>query len=141
MSANDIMGFWRYTKTFSSNSRDVVPYLDEVTAALEKRDWDPQDVFAVRLALDEAVANAIEHGNRRDPNKKIQVTAEITAECALISIRDDGVGFALDSVKDPTLDENVESPNGRGLFLIKNFMTRVWHNEKGNVIYMEKSPR
>ena len=90
-------------------------------------------------ALDEAVANAIEHGNRRDPTKKIQATAEITQNRALISIQDDGGGFTQDAVNDPPLDENIERPHGRGLFLIKNFMTRVWHNEKGNVIYMDKS--
>ena len=59
MAAYDKMGYWRCTKTFSSDSRAIGPYLDEVTAALEKRDWNPQDVFAVRLALDEAVANDI----------------------------------------------------------------------------------
>ena len=141
MAAYDKMGYWRCAKTFSSDSRAIGPYLDEVTVALENRGWNPQDVFAVRLALDEAVANAIEHGNRRDPTKKIQATAEITQNRALISIQDDGGGFAQDAVNDPTLDENIEQPHGRGLFLIKNFMTRVWHNEKGNVIYMEKSPQ
>lgn len=129
---------WRFEKIIPSVSASVAPFLDAIVAELEQREWNPSDVFAIRLALDEAVANAIEHGNRHDPEKKVQLTAEISGERILVSIQDEGTGFSLDSICDPTLEENLETPQGRGLFLIRNFMTRVWHNETGNVIYMEK---
>ena len=132
---------WRFDKAFPSVSASVAPFLDAIVAELEERAWDPADVFAIRLALDEAVANAIEHGNRHDPEKKVQLSAEISGERILVSIQDEGPGFSFDSIRDPTLEENLEIPQGRGLFLIKNFMTRVWHNESGNIIYMEKRPQ
>lgn len=131
---------WSYAKELPSVSADVAPFLDAIVAELEKRSWDAADLFAIRLALDEAVANAIEHGNRRDPKKKVCLSAEIFGDRILVSIQDEGPGFPAGSIKDPTLVENLELPTGRGLFLIRNFMTRVWHNEKGNIIYMEKKP-
>lgn len=140
MNREEKSNVWRYSKTFSSVSASVVPFLDAIVAELEARNWNPGDVFAIRLALDEAVANAIEHGNKRDPNKKIILTAEISGDRILVSIQDEGAGFCREDVRDPTLEENLELPQGRGLFLIKNFMTRVWHNDKGNIIYMEKCP-
>ncbi|MGI6400793.1 MAG: ATP-binding protein [Thermoguttaceae bacterium] len=140
MSSSDNSDVWRYSKTFASVSSNVTPFLDAIVAELEARSWNPDDIFAIRLALDEGVANAIEHGNRRDPAKKVLLNAEISGKRILVSIQDEGPGFSLDSVKDPTLQENIELPQGRGLFLIRNFMTRVWHNSKGNVIYMEKRP-
>ena len=132
---------WRFERNFPSVSASVVPFLDAIVAELEKREWNPSDVFAIRLALDEAVANAIEHGNRHDPEKKVQLCAESSGERILVSIQDEGPGFSFDSIRDPTLEENLEIPQGRGLFLIRNFMTRVWHNDRGNVIYMEKRPQ
>ena len=132
---------WRFDKTFPSVSASVAPFLDAIVAELEGRAWDPGDVFAIRLALDEAVANAIEHGNRRDPEKKVQLSAEISGDRILVSIQDEGPGFSFDSIRDPTLEENLEIPRGRGRFLIRNFMTRVWHNDRGNIIYMEKRPQ
>lgn len=141
MTSDVNQNLWRHVKELPSVSADVAPFLDAIVEELERRSWDGGDVFAIRLALDEAVANAIEHGNRRDPSKKIILTAEICGERILVSIQDEGPGFHVDAVKDPTLAENLELPAGRGLFLIRNFMTRVWHNEKGNIIYMEKTPQ
>ncbi|MBR0224605.1 MAG: ATP-binding protein [Thermoguttaceae bacterium] len=141
MPSNEKTDAWRFAQTFASVSSSVAPFLDAVVAELEARSWNPGDVFAIRLALDEAVANAIEHGNRRDPDKKVRLSAEISGERILVSIQDEGPGFNFDAIKDPTLDENLELPQGRGLFLIRNFMTHVWHNDKGNIIYMEKIPQ
>lgn len=141
MSSNERTDVWRFAQTLASVSSNVAPFLDAIVAELETRAWNPGDVFAIRLALDEAVANAIEHGNRHDPNKNVRLSAEISGERILVSIQDEGPGFKFDSVKDPTLDENLELPQGRGLFLIRNFMTHVWHNDKGNIIYMEKIPQ
>ncbi len=130
--------FWQYSVCIPSVSGAGSKSIDSIIEELERRSWNEQDLFAVRLALDEAVMNAIEHGNQRDPNKTVKIDANIGVDKARISVCDEGDGFSQEDVPDPLASENLESPCGRGLFLIRSFMTRVWHNPKGNVIYMEK---
>ena len=129
---------WQYSVSIPSVSGAGSKSIDLIIDELERRSWNEQDLFAVRLALDEAVMNAIEHGNQRDPNKTVKIDANVGDNKARISVCDEGDGFSEESVPDPLASDNLESPCGRGLFLIRNFMTRVWHNAKGNVIYMEK---
>ena len=131
---------WRYTTSFLSVSGAEEPFVDAVLKELERRAWSPKDLFAVQLALAEAIANAVEHGNRRDATKKVDVSAEVSAERVLLSVRDEGVGFDESATPNPTLDENLEIPTGRGLLLIRSFMTNVWRGSDGAEIFMEKTP-
>jgi len=129
---------WRFSVDVPSVSGAGSQAIDSIIGELERRSWNEQDLFAVRLALDEAVMNAIEHGNRRDPSKTVGIKADVGNTKARIAICDEGNGFCVKDVPDPLACENLECPTGRGLFLIRSFMTKVWHNEKGNVVYMEK---
>ncbi|MBQ2791286.1 MAG: ATP-binding protein [Thermoguttaceae bacterium] len=131
---------WRYTTSFQSVSGAGEPFVDAVINELERRAWSSKDLFAVRLALDEAIMNAVEHGNRRDPAKKVDVSAEISVERVVLSVRDEGAGFDESATPNPLLDENLEIPTGRGLLLIRSFMTKVWRGSGGAEIFMEKSP-
>ena len=94
--------------------------------------------FAVKLALDEAVTNAIKHGNRLDPFKRVRVTANISAQGAEIEITDEGPGFDRSKVPDPTIDENIDKCSGRGLLLIEAYMTKVSWSADGRSIRMQK---
>lgn len=131
---------WSYSTSFLSVSGAGEPFVDAVLQELERRAWSSKDVFAIQLALAEAIANAVEHGNRRDASKKIDVSAEISAERVLLSVRDEGDGFDESATPNPTLDENLEIPTGRGLLLIRSFMSNVWRGSNGAEIFMEKTP-
>ena len=94
--------------------------------------------FAIRLSLDEALINAIRHGNGDDPNRLITVSYQVTDETARIRVCDEGSGFTPDNIPDPTLDENLEQPNGRGVMLMKAYMTEVHFNKRGNCVTLVK---
>jgi serine/threonine-protein kinase RsbW len=92
----------------------------------------------VRLALEEAVVNAIRHGNKLDPEKKIFVSYLVEDARITISVEDEGPGFDLDSVPDPTAEENLEADHGRGILLMRVYMDEVVYNEKGNRVTLTK---
>jgi serine/threonine-protein kinase RsbW len=94
--------------------------------------------FAINLALEEALVNAIKHGNRLDPKKKVKVHAKITAKKAEIMIEDEGPGFDRSSVPDPTTTENLEKCSGRGILLIEAYMTQVTWDRGGRRLRMVK---
>ena len=95
-------------------------------------------VFAIRLSLDEAIANAIRHGNKNDPTKKVQISYGATAEDYRITVTDEGPGFSPERVPDPTLDENLEKPHGRGCMLMHAYMTEVKFSTRGNSVTLIK---
>jgi serine/threonine-protein kinase RsbW len=101
--------------------------------------WPPADIFAVHLAAEEAIVNAIVHGNRLDPAKKVRVSCHVAAERVRIEIIDEGEGFDPAIVPDCTLEDRLDVPSGRGVMLIRSFMTRVEYNEKGNAVVLEKA--
>jgi serine/threonine-protein kinase RsbW len=97
--------------------------------------------FAIRLALEEALSNAIKHGNRMDPQKLVEVSFDIDADRAVLTVTDQGLGFDPASVPDPTADENLEKPTGRGIMLMRAFMDEVCFNQRGNQVRMLKLNR
>lgn len=84
----------------------------------ESRHW-------IDLAVREAVANAIKHGNRSEPEKRVEIGLEVTGDEVVIRVRDEGEGFDPESVHDPLAPENRLRPNGRGLFYMKKFMDEI----------------
>jgi len=100
--------------------------------------YEEADTFAIKLALEEGLVNAIKHGNRYDRKKTIRVTHTIDDHRAVFTIADEGKGFCPAAVPDPTSDENLERPCGRGLMLIRAFMDDVSYNEEGNEVRLVK---
>jgi anti-sigma regulatory factor (Ser/Thr protein kinase)/Flp pilus assembly secretin CpaC len=92
--------------------------------------------FAIRLAFEEAVTNAFHHGHADRPGDPIRVECRVDAEKVWIAVEDRGSGFDPGEVPDPTLDENLSLPSGRGLMLIRTYMSEVRHNERGNRLEM-----
>lgn len=93
--------------------------------------------FAVRLALEEAVVNAFRHGHKDlDASIPVEVSYAVGPASIEISITDAGPGFDPASVPDPTAPENITKTSGRGLLLIRSYMTEVRHNDTGNRIEM-----
>jgi serine/threonine-protein kinase RsbW len=110
----------------------------EILDQLKRQHWGPRDVFCVHLALEEAVANAIKHGNRYDPGKSVRIRCLLWPDRVWIEIADEGPGFRLCDVPDPTCPDRVDAPTGRGLMLMRSFMSRVCFNDLGNQVVMEK---
>lgn len=109
-----------------------------ILSGLEADSFSSKDIFAVHLATEEAFLNAVKHGNKNDPNKKVKVEYEIHPDRVDITITDDGDGFSPDSVPDPRDTENLYKPQGRGLLLINAYMDIVEYNDKGNCLHMTK---
>jgi serine/threonine-protein kinase RsbW len=111
---------------------------DHIERALKAHHYDDRDIFSIRLALEEALINAIKHGNQMDRAKKIHIACDISAERFSIRITDEGPGFNLQEVPDPVATENLERPCGRGLLLMRHYMTEVAFHPPGNRVSMSK---
>lgn len=111
---------------------------EEIISRLEQLEFPTRDLFGIRLALEEALVNAIKHGNRFDPNKRVKVLYRLSRETIRIEIEDEGEGFNPADVPDPTEDENLERPCGRGIMLMRHFLDVVDYNDIGNRVVLEK---
>ncbi|RLS28573.1 MAG: ATP-binding protein [Planctomycetota bacterium] len=112
--------------------------IEELLEQLGVHGWDSADIFSINLAAEEAIVNAIVHGNKLDPHKQVFVDCLVSAELVRVEIVDEGEGFNPSSVPDCTLEERLEVPSGRGVMLMRTFMTRIEYNDKGNRVLMEK---
>ncbi|MGL4421276.1 MAG: ATP-binding protein [Gemmataceae bacterium] len=122
-----------------SRMDEVRDVQSEVKEALRAQQFDDRDQFYIELAVEEALVNALKHGNQLDEAKKVFVRCDITTETFQIRIEDEGPGFNPGDVPDPTAPENLERPCGRGLLLIRNFMNEVQYHGRGNVVTMAKN--
>ncbi len=104
----------------------------QILEHLKKENWDRDTLFAVRLSVEEALANAIQHGNRQDPAKNVRLRFDLDRQKhqVTITVEDEGKGFK------PSAD----CPNnkGYGLTLIHRLMDEVRFNAKGNQVRMTK---
>ena len=103
--------------------------------------YSQETAFAIRLAFEEAVNNAIRHGNAMDANKGVRIEYEVTPARVVIAIADEGSGFNPCALPDPTCDENLEKPGGRGVMLMRAYMDKVTFNRRGNRVSMVKLNR
>jgi serine/threonine-protein kinase RsbW len=129
---------WSLERTIPSDTDIARQLLEELLGQLGDRGWPEEDKFGVHLSVEEALMNAIKHGNQRDPEKSVFVQYRLSEELLFVQVEDQGDGFNPDEVPDPTLDENLELPSGRGLMLMRTFMSMVEYNKKGNRVTMEK---
>lgn len=117
----------------------VVQYITDV---LVKIGLQKEDDIHIKIALLEAVTNAIEHGNKKSPDKLVMIQATMTAEKAVFTVRDEGSGFDYKNLPDPTKPDNIVKVRGRGVFMIYRIMDEIVFNKKGNEIRMVKyAPR
>src|SRR5205085_10792467 len=114
---------------------------DDIETALQGRQTHDHDIFSIRLALEEALVNAIKHGNQLDRAKRVHISYRLLIDRFEIHITDEGPGFDPTDVPDPTAVENLERPCGRGLMLMRHYMTEVAFNERGNSVIMSKALR
>jgi len=104
----------------------------------KKFELTEQKMFDIHVALTEAVNNAMVHGNYLNDEKTVILSCIKLENCLRFTIKDEGPGFNLsDCLKDPTCEEHIDQPNGRGLFLIQHLADRVSFLEKGRVLELD----
>ncbi|MBL9147887.1 MAG: ATP-binding protein [Phycisphaerae bacterium] len=115
---------------------DVEAVQSRVADSLAHFKYEGTEQFAIRLALEEGLTNAFRHGNKNDPAKSVRFLCRISAHEAYFEIEDEGPGFDPETVPDPTSDENIEIPSGRGIMLIRAYMSEVEYLKPGNRLRM-----
>lgn len=115
------------------NIRIVENAVDEATAVIG---ISKDNYGKILVSTLEAVNNAILHGNKLDIQKRVSVEIAFTNNELIITVTDEGSGFIPESVPDPTIPENIETVNGRGVFLMKRLADEILYNEKGNSVKM-----
>ncbi len=109
--------------------------------ALNRLGVDEDTRHWVDVAVREAVANAIKHGNAQDPAKQVHVDLFLEGEDVIIRVEDEGVGFDPDQLRDPLAPENLLKPNGRGIFYMKSFMDDIHYGPRpggGTIVTLRK---
>jgi serine/threonine-protein kinase RsbW len=105
-----------------------------VIKAMTAAGYPPQDIFRLHLALEEAIVNAIKHGNKNNPKKRVQLRFQVTPQQVLVKVKDQGEGFDPEQVPDPLAAENLEAPSGRGLLLMRSYLTWLRYSQKGTCV-------
>lgn len=125
-------------KLLVANRReDIERAEDGLLDGLKRHAYPEAAVFAVRLAIEEALVNAFKHGHEGLPSDTpVTFSYSLSADRVQIDIEDQGPGFAPEEVRDPTLDEHLEIPSGRGLLLMRAYMESVEYLGRGNHVRM-----
>jgi serine/threonine-protein kinase RsbW len=120
------------------STAELPPVIEEVTAAMAAADYPEKDLFGMRLALEEAIVNAIKHGHHHDPSKQVRVSYRVSSQRVLVQIEDEGPGFDPHQVADPRTEANLDRPNGRGVLLMRHYATWLRYNRRGNCVALCK---
>jgi serine/threonine-protein kinase RsbW len=129
----------RFTMTIPADPGAISTVVDRVTRELEERKWREDDVTAIQLALEEAMANAIRHGCLGDVTKRVQCSVGCgESDEVVIVVRDPGGGFDPGGVPDPLDPANTFKPSGRGIFLMRVLMDHVVFLDGGREVQMRK---
>lgn len=126
----------RHAFRLASNEAFFASVHDSLDRKLAVFGYSERDAFALHLALTEALSNAVQHGNRSDRNRHVSVEITVDNRRASVSVEDEGDGFCVSAVADPTLAECITLPRGRGIFLMRSFMDSVRYNAEGNSVTM-----
>ena len=108
--------------------------IDTLCSELLQAGYSEKDLFATRLSLEEAIVNAVKHGHEGDTSKPVWVNFYADETRVVFQVEDQGAGFDPTDVPDPCDPENLERSCGRGLLLMRSFMSKVCHNERGNCV-------
>jgi len=111
---------------------------DRIVEIAQGSGYDEESLFALRLSLEEALANAIHHGNVGDSSKKVCIRYHVSRDRIEIFVTDEGVGFDPGGVPDPTTATNLERACGRGIMLMRAYMNLVEYNQAGNAVHLVK---
>ncbi|MGC1782263.1 MAG: ATP-binding protein [Acidobacteriaceae bacterium] len=124
--------------SLSSDVAKISPFMDTFMLLIRKCRCIPGYETDLEISLREALENAVVHGNHEDPRKRVYVSCRYELDEVSIAVRDEGQGFDLDKIADPTAPDNIQLSRGRGIYLIKALMDEVRFEEGGVLVYMRK---
>ena len=118
---------------------ELVPRaISTILSKLKNGVYDGESIFYLKLSLEEAITNAIRHGNKLNPALSVDITIEEHPGSISITVQDEGAGFDYAHTPDPTRHENLKKTSGRGVFLIRNLMDEVRYSDGGRTLTMIK---
>jgi serine/threonine-protein kinase RsbW len=126
-------------RSLPSEVAAISPFVDQLMLLIRSCGCVPEGETDVEIALREALANAVIHGNHENPRKHVHVSCRCELEEVTIAVKDEGRGFDINRLTDPTAPENIGSVHGRGIYLMKTLMDDVQFEEGGVVVRMRKS--
>jgi serine/threonine-protein kinase RsbW len=119
----------------------ISPFVDQLMRVIARFRDQEDSGLEMEMALREALANAMVHGNQEDPHKLVHVACRCTRDGEVsITVQDEGHGFDIGAVPDPTTPENRMAEHGRGIYLMKTLMDEVRFEQGGALVYMRKNP-
>ncbi len=119
-----------------SDVRELKKVEDFLINIFNEYNLDKKYFNKIYLCISEAVLNSIKHGNKNDLNKEVSIIVDCSRHKMNIQIEDEGDGFDIDMVENPTLKENINKESGRGIFIIKNLSDKIEYNKKGNQVLL-----
>lgn len=118
---------------------EIVPeFINKFLQSIKSFNINEEEIFQCKLALSEAVINAIKYGNKFNSSLPVEIDAEVSGARISITVRDHGPGFDYANLSDPTKEENLEKGSGRGVYLIRKLMDEVAFLDGGRAIKMTK---
>lgn len=124
------------TIEFASKGENITIIERLVDDLCERHHIQEEHYGNILIALTEAVNNAIYHGNKQDPDKKVIVKYHADEDEFQFIIEDEGPGFDFENVPDPTSPENIEKPNGRGVFLMRHLSDEIGFDDDGRIVQL-----
>ena len=128
----------RFAMTIPSDTAAGMEAQQRILGRLEALGFAGRDLTHMQLALEEAIINAIKHGNREDEDKVVKIVCDLGPDRAKVVIRDQGEGFDPEDVPDPTAEENLDKASGRGILLMRSFMTELSYADGGRQLTLVK---
>ncbi|UKJ07802.1 ATP-binding protein [Solitalea lacus] len=126
-----------YTLQLASKLDSIVELENFLELLLEEHHVSNESYGNIMTSLNEATMNAIVHGNKCLENKKVYINVEVVNKSKFIfTVADEGKGFDFRNLTDPTLPENIEKDNGRGVFIMKHLADQLIYNDLGNEVEM-----
>lgn len=129
-------GLWEMR--IPSRLAECTQLVNEFISRVEAWGVTSTDTLALRHGMHEAVVNAIRHGNAGDESRQVRVAWQFTGNEVHIEVEDEGAGFDVPSIDDPTIPINLERVGGRGVLMMRHFMNSVEFNESGNCVNLRR---
>ena len=122
----------------SSQLERVPEFISQLIEKIKTLPLQEHDLFNIRLSVEEALINAIKHGNKNRDDLSVEIEVETKGDALVVQIKDQGKGFDFKHLDDPTQPQNLSRLSGRGIFLIRTLMDTVEFFDAGRGIKMVK---